>query len=1330
MRFATPVTVLFALVVACSAQAQVPDVPCAADVLHQQKMANDPVYAARHAWFEHQARQAAMGRAFLSAEERGGGGVLTVPVVVHIIHNNGPENIPDAQVIQAIDDMNQAFENIGFYDPLTGVDTEIQFCLALRDPNDDATTGINRVQNVLTDLIVEVQDIDMKNLSRWDPLSYLNIWVVKEITSSVVGSGVAGYAFFPSSHGQPEDGIVVEANYFGLNPDNSKVAVHEAGHYLGLYHTFEGACANNNCLMDGDHVCDTPPDQSTSPVNCGTVINTCTTDQNDTSPNNPFRPIGMGGLGEQDDMYINYMDYGYKSCQTAYTQGQKERMHDALNGTRASLLASDACMTPCSIPFAASFTISPPNPVPVGSTVNFTNTTGPATGFEWTLNGTVFSTNVNASYNFPDEGVYTVILTAADTVNSCLNTFSMDVVVDCPGVASFNASATTILPGGTIDFTNTSTGAISYEWILDGVSYSTNTDQSIVFNTPGIYSIYLIANTATCANTSSTVVLTVGDCDNQNYLKQWRFGYDAGLDFTSGTPVPVVGSVMHSDEGVSSIADGNGNLLFYTNGVTVWDRNNNQMPNGFGLLGGQLTSARNQAIIAPDPADPNNYYIFCNDENENQFNAGVHYSKVEMALNGGNGDVTLKNAVLCGTDQESMGGVVHDNGTDSWICIPRRFPNARLDMFHVNAQGTFPLVSTPIAPRINPGLPIFSHSGKKLAVSTASPPPVNVYIRLYDFDGTTGTFSNNPVELVLPGGQGLWCMEISPDDSKLYLVRSQQLIQFDLSLTTQAAIQASETVIAAVPFGFGEMRAATDGKIYAATAHLNDLDVINFPNLPGIACGFVSQGQPVGPGNSRLGLPLNVRGPRYSGDIELAVPAEACIGSQPLAQVISPDTACTYTWFVNDSLVQADPGDSTLLVPYLGTDSVTIRVNKACSCGAATFATTVQYIPVGTIDLGPDTAMCLPGLLTLSPGPGYADYLWHNNSITPSVNVNNAGTYWVQVHDAAGCTMSDTIVVTANNTPPLIELGPNDTLCLGAVQVLDAGPGFNSYLWQDNSTAQTFTAFQPGSYWVTVSNGCGSATDTLHIIQATDAYINLGPDTVLCTWTPILLDAGTTGISWLWQDGSVASTLLATTPGTYWVDVADERGCFAQDTITLALDTMAPVLECPEDTIGYVGFDVSSLFMPLSAPVVTEDCGFTITNSFNNTPNASGNYPIGVTIVTWTVTDANGLVSSCTHMVTVSNTVGIDGVGDAGTALRVYPNPGAGHFNVDFGDEVKSTVTMNVVNALGELVLQHTHAPGEGRIVALDLSDRANGVYHLQLATSQAVVVRKLVVQR
>ena len=115
---------------------------------------------------------------------------------------------------------------------------------------------------------------------------------------------------------------------------------------------------------------------------------------------------------------------------------------------------------------------------------------------------------------------------------------------------------------------------------------------------------------------------------------------------------------------------------------------------------------------------------------------------------------------------------------------------------------------------------------------------------------------------------------------------------------------------------------------------------------------------------------------------------------------------------------------------------------------------------------------------------------------------------------------------------------------------------------------------------------------------------------------------------------------------------------------------------------------------------------------------------------TWTVTDANGLVSSCTHSVTVSNTLGIDGVGAAGTALRIYPNPGAGHFNVDFGAEVKSIVTMTVVNALGELVLQQTHAPGEGRIVAIDLSDRGVGVYHLQIATSQAVVVRKLVVQR
>jgi hypothetical protein len=238
---------------------------------------------------------------------------VVLPVVIHIIHNNGQENISDAQVKQGIKYLNNAFAASGFYITNGSTNTHIQFCMAERDPDGNATSGITRNVSAYTVMggdTYAADDQHVKNIIRWNPYNYINVWVVQSIPGDVVG-----YSTLPEAHGTEYEGIVMEAAYFGSTEVNNVVLIHEIGHYLGLYHTFEGGCTNNDCQLDGDKECDTPPDQTTSYISCDASMNSCTTD------------VLSGFNTDQPDLTQDYMDYGNFNCMKVFTPGQSERMN-------------------------------------------------------------------------------------------------------------------------------------------------------------------------------------------------------------------------------------------------------------------------------------------------------------------------------------------------------------------------------------------------------------------------------------------------------------------------------------------------------------------------------------------------------------------------------------------------------------------------------------------------------------------------------------------------------------------------------------------------------------------------------------------------------------------------------------------------------------------------------------------------------------------------------------------------------------------------------------------------------------------------------------------
>lgn len=351
----------------------------------------------------------------------------------------------------------------------------------------------------------------------------------------------------------------------------------------------------------------------------------------------------------------------------------------------------------------------------------------------------------------------------------------------------------------------------------------------------------------------SSSVFTVTDstfCNtiSKNNAKHWYFGNQAALKFENNIPIALTNSAMTQVEGVATMSDSNGNLLFYTNGITVYNRNHEVMQNGTGLLSN--SSNTQAAFIVPNPNDINKYYIIT----PNQY----YYSTVDMTLDNGNGAIieNEKNILISSESSEKIAGVLSSNERDIWL-ITYGANQKKFNVYKIDQEGiaTTPVSSTFDVPSGFFGYMKISPDGTKIAMAN-----FNQSFHLYDFNRVTGEVSNQVVVSFTSsiGGFGSYGIEFSPNNDLLYVAdhRGQnRVFQFDLTQPTPELIAGSVVPLEANTVALGALQLGLDNKIYLARENNGFLGVINSPNNLGESCNFVAEGFDLEGKTSNLGLP-------------------------------------------------------------------------------------------------------------------------------------------------------------------------------------------------------------------------------------------------------------------------------------------------------------------------------------------------------------------------------------------------------------------------------------------------------------------------------------------
>ncbi len=344
--------------------------------------------------------------------------------------------------------------------------------------------------------------------------------------------------------------------------------------------------------------------------------------------------------------------------------------------------------------------------------------------------------------------------------------------------------------------------------------------------------------------------------------------------------------------------------------------------------------------------------------------------------------------------------------------------------------------------------------------------------------------------------------------------------------------------------------------------------------------------------------------------VSLGQDISLCAGD---ASLITPASSDVISWLWQDGSTGPDYN-------VTGPGQLTVQVSNNCGVSYDTLISTLlPAVPV--LQLGPDVSLCPGSPLTFNINTPNVSILWSDGSTGSNFNVVGSGLIYATISNVCGSS-SDSVDITYLPDAPTLDLGIDQSLCPGDVITLSPGVAGVTYLWQDGSTSPSFNATQGGSIILTISNICGSATDTLEITENSNGpQVDLGPDISMCAGSVVTLNAGIAGVNYLWQDGSTNADFTTSISGTFILQVSNSCGVDL-DTVNVDISGTPPEPDLGRDTL------------------LCE--GVSIVLSANPDAGSSVQWQDGSTSSTYHVTSAGSyIVSASNHCGNASDTINV-----------------------------------------------------------------------------------------